>query len=193
VLDWLVLANRGERTRVVPDSQRPTWGAPLPDGVQAVELADLQLSQFSPDAVSFRGDSVLVFAPISPGRKELVLQYRIPGSERRLVAPAAGADSVFVLLEEPDARVERPRLARGADQQMQGRSFTRWAGVLGDDSQIEIRLPARGDPAADPARGDPGRVSPARMAADAPASGTGPDRRPGRAGRRDRPAGPRVQ
>jgi hypothetical protein len=87
---------------------------------------------------------VLVFAPISPGRKELVLQYRIPGSERRLVAPAAGADSVFVLLEEPDARVERPRLARGADQQMQGRSFTRWAGVLGDDSQIEIRLPAPG-------------------------------------------------
>jgi hypothetical protein len=144
VLDWLVLINRGERTRVVPDSQRPTWGAPLPDGVQAVELADVYLSQFSPDAVSFRGDSVMVFAPISPGRKELVLQYRIPGSLHRLLAPAAGTDSVFVLLEEPDARVEHPRLRRGVAQQMQGRSFARWAGVLGDDSRIEVVLPSPG-------------------------------------------------
>lgn len=144
VLDWLVLMNRGERTRVVPDSLRPTFGAPLPDGVQAVELADVQLSQFSSDAVSFRGDSVLLFAPISPGRKELVLQYRLPGSVRRFVAPASATDSVFVLLEEPDARVERPGISRGAGQEMQGRSFARWAGVLGQDSLIEVVFPSPG-------------------------------------------------
>lgn len=144
VLDWIVLVNRGERTRVVPDTGRPSWGAPLPDFVQAVELADVHLSQFSPDAVSFRRDSVLVFAPISPGRKELVLQYRIPGDQHRLSAPALGTDSIFVLLEEPGARVERPRLTRGAGQQMQGRSFSRWTGVLGNESLIEVVLPSGG-------------------------------------------------
>ena len=144
VLDWIVLMNRGERTRVVPDSARPSWSLPLPEGVQAVELADVHLSQFSPDAVSFQRDSVMVFAPISPGRKELVLQYRVPGTQRRLVAPAAGTDSVFVLLEEPAATVAEPRLSRGAGQQMQGRSFARWAGVLGSASGIEVVFPSPG-------------------------------------------------
>jgi hypothetical protein len=144
VLDWLVLTNRSERTRVVPDSLRPTWGAALPEQAQNVAVADVQLSQFSPDAVRFLRDSVLVFAPISPGRKELVLQYRIPGRIRRFVAPGAGADSLFVLLEELDARVERPDLVRSAGQQMEGRSFARWTGVLGDAPRIEIAFAAPG-------------------------------------------------
>lgn len=144
VLDWLVLVNRGERTRVAPDAVRPSWEGPLPEAAQNVGLADLPLSQFSPDAVTFRGDSVLLFAPISPGRKELILQYRIPGRLRRFVAPAPPADSVFVLLEEPDARVERPPLVRAAGQRMEGRAFSRWIGGLGHGSPIEVAFAAPG-------------------------------------------------
>ncbi len=143
VIDWLVLFNPGDRTRVVSDT-RPAWAVPLPEEAQQVALADIHLSQFSPDAVSFRGDSIQVFAPISPGRKELVLQYRIPGTAKRMVVPAPGTDSVFVLIEEPDARVERPALTRSAGQQVEGRGFQRWVGVLGSASEIAIALPGPG-------------------------------------------------
>lgn len=143
VVDWLVLENRGERTRVAPDSSRPSWSAPLPPEAQNVELADARLSQFSPDALEFRGDSVLVFAPLSPGEKELVLQYRIPGSLRRFSVPAAeGTDSLFVLLEDPRARVASPSLAIADTQRLEGRLFRRFAGRTGGVAAIEISFPA---------------------------------------------------
>jgi len=144
VIDWLVLSNPGERTRVSPDSSRATWSVPLPEGVQQVSLADASLSQFSPDAVGFRGDSVQVFAPISPGRKELVLQYRIAGGLQRVAVPAPGTDSVFVLLEEPEAGVEPASLIRTEGQQIEGRAFGRWGGVLGSAREFTLVLPGPG-------------------------------------------------
>lgn len=143
VIDWFVLANRGDLTRVAPDTIRPSWATPLPEDAQNVEVADTRLSQFSPDAVVFRRDSALVFAPLSPGEKELMLQYRIPGALRRFFAPSGGAvDSVFVLLQEPSARVLAPRMIRADSQLIEGRVFRRWAGALPAGSAIEIGLPA---------------------------------------------------
>lgn len=141
VVDWFVLQNAGERTRVAPDSSQPSWSAPLPPDAQNVELADLRLSQFSPDALEFRHDSVLVFAPLSPGRKELVLQYRIPGTLRSFSVPAApGTDSIFVLLEERSARVTAPAMLVADSQRLDGRRFLRWEGKLGDAARLEIRF-----------------------------------------------------
>jgi hypothetical protein len=142
VVDWIVLQNSGERTRVARVRQ-PSWGALLPPLAQNVQLADAALSQFSAEAVEFRGDSVLVFAPISPGQKELILQYHIPGSVRRFAAPtAAGTDSVFVLLEEPGAEVVTPGFTASATQQMNGRAFRRWTGRVGTRASIETSFPA---------------------------------------------------
>jgi len=140
VIDWLVLSNRGPRTRVAPDSLRPVWGGPLPEAAQNVEMADSRLSQFAAEAVSFRRDSALIFAPLSPGDKELMLQYRIPGPLRKFVVPASVSDSVFVLLEEPGARVTVPRLMVVDSQVIEGRPFYRWAGSLGGAGDIEILL-----------------------------------------------------
>jgi len=143
VIDWFVLANRSELTRVSPDPARPAWGTPLPEDAQNVEVADTRLSQFSPDAVVFRRDSALIFAPLSPGEKELMLQYRIPGTLRRFVVPAGAAiDSAFVLLEEPTARVLAPRLIRADSQLIEGRVFRRWMGVVAAGGAIEIGLAA---------------------------------------------------
>ncbi|HEX7024645.1 MAG TPA: hypothetical protein VF187_07490, partial [Gemmatimonadales bacterium] len=88
VLDWFVLRNAGTLTRVAPDTTRAAWSTPLPEAAQNVELADSRQSQFAAEALAFRGDSALVFAPISPGDKELLLQYRIPAGLRRFVVPA---------------------------------------------------------------------------------------------------------
>jgi hypothetical protein len=140
VVDWFVIENAGERTRT-GDSARPAWGAPLPPDAQRVELADARLSPFAEDALSFRGDSVLVLAPLAPGRKELVLQYRLPGSARRIPVPLnPGMDSLLVLLEEPGARVLQPALAASAVEQLEGRSFRRWAGVPAEGA-LELEFP----------------------------------------------------
>ena len=144
VIDWLVLENPGERTRVPADTVRPSWALPLPPQAQNVELADVHVGQFSPDAVVFRRDSALVFAPVSPGRKELVLQYHVPRGERRLVVPAEATDSVFVLLEEPEARVEQPALERTTAQQVENRSFQRWVGRMDRADRLEIAFPSPG-------------------------------------------------
>lgn len=143
VLDWFVVGNPGEETRVAPDTVRPAWGTPLPPEAQNIEIADNRLSQFSPDALVFRGDSALIFAPLSPGDKELMLQYRIPGTLRRFLVPSDRiADSVFVLLEEPSGRVATPGFVRTDSQMLEGRAFRRWAGPLAQSADIEIVLPS---------------------------------------------------
>lgn len=143
VIDWLVLGNRGPLTRVSPDSTRPSWGGPLPEAAQSVEMADSPLSQFAAEALAFRGDSVLIFAPLSPGDKELMLQYRIPGEIGRFVVPAVVDDSVFVLLEEDGARVVTPALVAADSQMIEGRAFRRFAGTMAGATTLEIALAGR--------------------------------------------------
>lgn len=139
VLDWLVLSNPGEKTRVVPDTLHPSWGAPLPPDAQNVELADSRLSQFAFEALAFRHDSVLVMAPVGPGDKELMLQYRIPGTLRRFVIPAAGVtDSVFILLEGAGGSVVTPGFASVDSQSIEGRAFQRWAGTIQGSGEIHV-------------------------------------------------------
>jgi len=144
VIDWIVLSNRGPATRVSPDTVRPSWGAPLPEAAQNVEMADSRLSQFAPEAIAFRGDSVLLFAPLSPGDKELMLQYRIPGELKRFVVPAQVDDSVFVLVEEAGARVVTPVLAVADSQMIEGRPFRRFAGTMAGAGSLEIALGGSG-------------------------------------------------
>lgn len=143
VIDWLVLGNRGPFTRSAPDSVRPSWGGPLPEAAQNVEMADSRLSHFAAEALTFRGDSVLLFAPVSPGDKELMLQYRIPGELRRFRVPLVADDSVFVLLEEAGARVATPVLAVADSQMIEGRPFRRFAGTMAGATLLEIELAGR--------------------------------------------------
>ena len=143
VLDWFVLTNAGDLTRVSPDTLHPSWGAPLPPDAQSVELANSRLSQFSLEALTFRRDSVLILAPLSPGDKELMLQYRIPGSLRTFVIPAAGVtDSVFVLLEGGKGSVVSNGFASRDLQTIEGRAFQRWAGMRRGTDPIRVSLSA---------------------------------------------------
>lgn len=141
VLDWFVVSNAGEQTRVAQDSVRATWGTPLPGAARDVQLADSRLSQFAPEAVTFRSDSALIFAPVSPGEKELMLQYRIRGNLRRFDLPSPDlSDSVFVLLEGGAGSVRNDGFVARESQTIEGRMFQRWAGTLGGEGQIRIAL-----------------------------------------------------
>ena len=142
VLDLVLLVNPGTETRVAPDSLSASWSGPLPPESEGLELGE---SDVSPDAVTRRGDSVIVSAPISPGEKQLAFQYHLPGGRQAIELPV-GAEPVAlnVLLEEPGATAFGSGLAASDSQAIEGRSFRRWAGDVPTNSVVRITLPGAG-------------------------------------------------
>ncbi|MGE0553327.1 MAG: hypothetical protein AB7R55_07840 [Gemmatimonadales bacterium] len=141
VVDWISLANRGSVTRISPDSLTASWGARLPSEVRGAGLGDTRFSQFSPEVVLFRNDSVIVTAPISPGVKELVVQYELPPAARRFELPVVGADSVDLFVEEAGVRSGDGAWIAADSQPFQGRSFRRLVRRDPSVDAIALRFP----------------------------------------------------
>jgi hypothetical protein len=144
VVDWFTLANEGVRTRVSADSTAATWGAALPESALDVAVGDPRFSQFSPDAVLFRGDSVLLTAPLSPGARSLLLEYELPPGLRRFELAVGGIDSLDLFTEEPDAMVRSAGWAPADTQQFQGRTFFRHRLLDRSATRLDLRLPGTG-------------------------------------------------
>jgi hypothetical protein len=127
---------------VAPDSLSASWAGLLPPKSEGLELGE---SDVSPDAVTRRGDSVIVSAPISPGEKQLAFQYHLPGG-RQTIELQMGAEPVAlnVLLEEPTASASGPGLAAADSQTIEGRSFRRWTGDVPANAVVRITLPGAG-------------------------------------------------
>ena len=141
VLDLLVLRNDGQRTRVSPDSLQPSWSGPLPRGTVGLEVGE---SDVSPDAVTRRGDSLIVTAPLAPGEKQVTVEYLVPaGNEDLELWFAQPVAMVNVLAEEPDVVVSGGTLALADSQTLQGRSFRRWTGLVPAGRSLRIGLPGR--------------------------------------------------
>lgn len=139
VLDLLVLRNEGKATRVAPDSARPSWSGSLPRGTIGLELGE---SDFSPDAVSRRNDSLILTAPLSPGDKQITVQYLVPSNRATLELPFQDSvSSVNVLTAEKDARVTGGSLALADSQIIQGRAFRRWTGDVPAGGTVRVALP----------------------------------------------------
>lgn len=142
VLDLIVLLNGGRRTRVAPDSAGASWGGLLPGGTIGLELGE---SDVSPEAVTRRGDSLLVSAPLAPGEKQITVQYAVPAGRRdlqlRFTEPVS---MVNVLAEENTVVVSGGSLALADSQVLQGRSFRRWTGVVPVGGTLRVALPGRG-------------------------------------------------
>ena len=142
VLDIAVLRNRGERTRVAPDSLTPSFALELPQGILGFQAGQ---GDFSAEAIATRHDSVLVFAPIAPGEKQLVTTYTVPADRTKLRFPFAQAcASVDLLLEEFDAIVRGDSIARADSQTIEGHRFLRWSGPVGAGTLVTITFPGRG-------------------------------------------------
>jgi hypothetical protein len=141
VLDLIVLLNGGRRTRVAPDSAAASWGGVLPRGTIGLELGE---SDVSPDAVTRRGDSLLIAAPLAPGEKQVTVQYAIPAGHKDLeLRFAEPVSSVNVLAEENDVEVSGGSLALADSQVLQGRSFRRWTGAVPAGGTLRVALPGR--------------------------------------------------
>jgi len=141
VLDLLVLRNDGQRTRVAPDSVRPSWSSLLPRGSIGLELGE---GDVSPDAVARRGDSLVLMAAIAPGEKQVTVQYLVPAGRDDLeLLFAQPVAMVNILAEEKGVAVSGGTLALADSQVLQGRSFRRWTGLVPAGTTLRISLPGR--------------------------------------------------
>jgi hypothetical protein len=142
VLDLVLLANASTRTRVAPDSSGASWGGLLPPASEGLELGE---SDVSPDAVTRRGDSVIVSAPISPGEKQLAFQYHLPAGRRTVEVPVgAEGGPLNVLVEESGATVSGPGLTEAGPETLEGRAFRRWSGNVPANAVVRVSLPGAG-------------------------------------------------
>ena len=113
VLELVSLVNEGDRTRISPDSTAPVWGGRLPRGATGFQVGE---GDVAADAIEQRGDSVVVTAPIPPGRKQVVFTYVLPGGADLVLPLDQPAQRLLVLLEDTTATlVEGPLARRGVE------------------------------------------------------------------------------
>ncbi len=138
ILDLIVLRNRTDRTLVAPDSVRPSWSVPLPSGTFGLAAGQ---GDASPDALKREGDRLLLFAPVAPGEKQLIVQYGLPATVRTLTLPfEQQADFVNVLVADRRARVTGGALAPADTEVIQGRTYRRWMGAVPAGASVRITL-----------------------------------------------------
>jgi hypothetical protein len=124
VVDVLEIANRGQQTRVAA-GEVPTLAVPLPAGGHGFVLEDTDLS---PESVQFRNDSLVVFAPLAPGERVVILQYTIPAGTRRLVFPPGVPVDTLQLLLEAGQVTPLGALPEVGAETIEGRRYGRWMG-----------------------------------------------------------------
>jgi hypothetical protein len=142
VLDLVILRNRGDHTRVAPDSSRPSWSAPLPSGTFGFEPGEGDVSR---DALRRVGDRVELLAPVAPGEKQLILQYGLPATARTVDLPfEEAAELVNVLIADRGARVRGGGLVAADTEVIQGRTYHRWMGPVPAGASVRIQLAGTG-------------------------------------------------
>jgi hypothetical protein len=109
---------------VVGDEAHPIWHAPLPEGVK-----DLQMNpqgDITVQNVKQVKDGLNVFAPISPGIRQLSFSYTLPPSGFPLSLPVMDSVEVMeVLVQEPGATVGGAGLTEVAPVEQDGAMFRR--------------------------------------------------------------------
>ncbi len=139
VLEIVVIANHGITTRISPDTLHPSWAAPLPRGVAGFTAGS---GDFSSEAMTVRNDSVMVFAPIAPGEKQLLYTYALapaPGPVRLALRDSVGTFNV--LLEERDRSVKGGAIVVADTQVIEGRTFRQWTGPVPAGTVVVIDFP----------------------------------------------------
>ncbi len=141
VLEILELENPGQATRITDDTLVPTWSGRLPGRTGQYRAGQ---GDVSPEAMRFRTDSVLIYAPIPPGpAKQLSYDYTLAAGARTFVMPIDQPTvEVNLLVEDTVALVIAPKLESFGVKEIEGRRFAAYrAGPLAAGERVEIRLP----------------------------------------------------
>ena len=135
------LGNDSSVTRVSGGRDRPVWTAQLPD--KAVNPKVNPSGEVAPSAVSFADRRVRLYAPVSPGARQLSYAYQLPRDALPLSISIDQPTSVLeVLLEEPKATVSGTGIGEVAPTTTAGRSFRRFLGQsVAASSLLRIDVP----------------------------------------------------
>lgn len=110
---------------VVAHDSTPLFVAHLPPGALNFQLNEN--GDIAPGAVTKHGDEVGLFAPISPGVRQLAFTYELAADAFPLSVPLERPVSVLeVLVQETAARVGAPGLRELAPVSTEGRTFRRF-------------------------------------------------------------------
>ena len=134
------IENQSPRTVTARDTV-PVWTAALPEAAESLSVAP---GDVSAAAVTFTPGRVALFAPLSPGVRQLVLLYRLPNDAFPVSFPMQRQTSVLeVLLEDPRGGTEGVALREVDAATIEGRTFRR---LLGQDvpanAVLRIDMPA---------------------------------------------------
>ena len=135
------LGNDSSVTRVTGGTEHPVWETRLPRG--AVDAKVNPTGEISPTAITFTGGRVRLYAPISPGARQLSYAYQVPKNALPLSFTVEQPASVLeVLLEEPRARVTGGNLSEVAPTTTGGRTFRRFlAQNVPDRAIVQVDVP----------------------------------------------------
>jgi len=135
-LEIVVLTNPGTISRIAGDSAHPSWATRLPAGALGFSAGN---GDVSADAMTTRNDSVLLFAPVAPGEKQLVYTYELPAAPGTVRLPLGDSIGVLnLLLEEREIPVSGAGIARADSQSIEGRTFQQWVGAARPGMTLEI-------------------------------------------------------
>ncbi|HSQ33233.1 MAG TPA: hypothetical protein VLN49_25440 [Gemmatimonadaceae bacterium] len=119
------LENDSTVTAIARDSVTPVWAAHIPEA--AINFQLNRGGDLAPGAVSQRGTSIGLFAPLSPGIRQVAFTYDLPARAFPLNLPIEQPTGVLeVLVQEPQARVTGARLRELAPVSTEGRTFRRY-------------------------------------------------------------------
>lgn len=119
------LENPGTQTVVAKDSASPIWWTPLPARAESASVAPS--GDITSGAVVFRDGRAEIYAPMSPGVRQVALTYLLDADAFPLSVPLQRkAGLLEVLLEEPRSSVEGAGLTEVAPATIEGRQFRRY-------------------------------------------------------------------
>jgi hypothetical protein len=139
IIEVFELSNDTSLTRVSPSAGEPVWSTLLPDGARDPEVRQ---GDVGADAVTFEAGRAKVFAPLSPGLRQLAYSYRVAAAALPLSLPVEHhAEMLEVLVEAPNADVSGARLERTDPVSVEGRAFSRFlADEVPPDAVVRIDL-----------------------------------------------------
>jgi len=145
VAEIFELENDGTHTVVPRDSMTPIWSTPIPAEAESIAVPQ---GDVSAGAVTFRPGRAEVYAPISPGVRQLVMTYTLPVDAFPVTQPVGRKTSLLeVLLEEPRASVEGANLDEVPPAPIDGRTFRRFlAQDVPASAVIRVSAPRPVDP-----------------------------------------------
>ncbi|MGI9091011.1 MAG: hypothetical protein ACR2GG_07910 [Gemmatimonadaceae bacterium] len=141
------LSNDTSVTRVARNESvdGAVWASILPSGASNPVVSD---GDVAGAAVRFDQGRALVYAPFSPGIKQLAYHYTVDEGAFPLGVPLERPTSVLeVLLEEPTARAEAPGLKQMPPVSVQGHDFRRFiAQDVPPASVLTVQVPKIAQP-----------------------------------------------